>query len=259
MLEQYCYLRARYCVRQHLDRKASVTDTLQEVERIIIDLLALHKIGVTAERLILLGSTNKRKMLVTTAGTSENKQAYADAAYYYRQASMLAQNSHRVYSLANWYILELLADLQDNQVWATTRTYGGTSYALPTKEDAIDRLQKMAGYTAKTSNTLDYWLLVEFTNVRLCELLLFPARVTKDSEDELLALYRNTWQRAGSLSKKMAGLEFIELLHYALEDVDVSALSQKKGMPRHSEIRALATLMRNLYARMRRLLSEENL
>lgn len=257
MLEQYCYLRARYCVRRHLDQDALVEDTLQQIERVLTDLLALHQIGVTAERLILLGSTNKRKTLVTTIGTADNQQAYADAAYYYRQASQLAQNSHRVYCLANWYILEALADLHENQVWPATKMYGGISYSLPTREDAFDRLQKLAGQVDK-GGTMDYWHLVECTNVRLCELLLFPGRISEDTEKELLALYNDSWQRAGSLSKKMAGLEFVELLHYSLEDLKVQSLSQKKGMPTHKQVKALATLMRNLYARMRRLLSEQS-
>ena len=244
-------------MHRHLEKGASEKETLQEIEQVLADLLALHKIGVTAERLILLGSTNKRKTLVASKDNPENQRAYADAAYYYRQASQLAQNSHRVYCLANWYILEALADLHENQAWPTDKTYAGTSYALPSKEEAFDRLQKLAGHVSKGS-TMDYWLLVEQTNVRLCELVLFPGRITEHTEGELLALYRSSWKRAGSLSKKMAGLEFVEVIHYSLQEINIAALSQKKTMPRHKDVQALATLISSLYGRMRGLLGEES-
>ena len=103
-------------------------------------------------------------------------------------------------------------------------------YSIP---DAIELLNSERGKLDLDDNNVDYWGMLKVLNIDMCILM-----VNRDNPDEdagwdaLKKNFKRIWQKAGSEGDKLAEMEHIKILIYALIKVykarEVGLLPHKK-------------------------------
>ncbi|WP_341835988.1 CHAT domain-containing protein [Chitinophaga pollutisoli] len=126
-MERYCAVRLASLMQQYRDNPAQSDTILQDVDRVIGDILFLRKMGATSERLHLLGSAYKRKAFLSHG--KAKKAAYRASADCYREAAGIAHNGLKAYSLGCYYLLQNALSVAGSQG--------------PSKEAAVAELRQL--------------------------------------------------------------------------------------------------------------------
>ena len=214
-LEKYCNVRAKKCVSDFLNN-GNAKKLLKEMDVVIKDLTILLDISRTAERYSLLGSSYKRRTILTAA-TEQKIKSLQQAAYYYMKAHFSPANDNPAYSLCNWMEIENLLVLSGDRNWGNDITVGKETYKLAPVAEALNELQTLRTTAAKTNTDLSYWTMLSVTNLKLCQLVLVPSSASDDKAwDDVFAAYRKIWAKAGSKGSKLTEIEHQQLLSEGL-------------------------------------------
>ena len=223
-LEQYCNVRAKKYVADYMRSGKEQKLYLSKITRVADDIRALLQVSPTAERYSLLGSTFKRKAILSSTKPQKIK-ALSEAAFYYQKANAMRPGNASSYSITNWLEIETILVLSGDRKWKEVAKFGRESYELPSLESVNDQLNELsdkmktsAGYRMK------YWDMVSLANIKLCLTLVNLSSKTKIDWEEVLETYRQTWAKAGSKGKRLAEIEHLELL------IDGLRLSNKPGV-----------------------------
>ncbi|MGZ5191437.1 MAG: CHAT domain-containing protein, partial [Flavisolibacter sp.] len=221
-LEKYCNARAKKYVADFITNKKVQKLNLKGINQVISDIEALLQVSPTAERYSLLGSTFKRKALMSSTKPLKIK-ALAEAAYYYQQANSLSASA---YCTTNWLEIESILVLAGNHSWGQLARFGRQSYQLPTLDQVIDRLNILSGTLKNSADTdMKYWDMVAIVNIQLCMAILNSTTSrTKVEWNDVLGHFRATWAKAGSKGKRISEIEHMELL------IDGLSLSKKPNV-----------------------------
>ena len=206
-IEKYCNIRAKLYV-QNWQKGIEKSKQVSSIDKVITDLKQLMNMSPTAERLSLLGSTYKRKALISSTNTDKIK-ALMQAADYYKKAYESANNSNTTYSLTNWLEIEKILQLVKNHtgIKSVIKKYRFSSTAK-IKADINAAISKMVNQDAD----IDYWNEIARANALLCAWLL-EGKNTKGLTDKLvIEAYSKVWNIAGSQNKKIAELEHFDFL-----------------------------------------------
>lgn len=224
-MEKYCNVRAKHYVSQRFANGKSIAkdDQLQQaalagINQVITDLNMLLAAGETAERHNILGSTYKRKAMLESSKAAQ-EEAFRAALYYYNKASQIKENENRIYSVTNSIEMESILVMCGSTEWGGTLKYGNHSIKIRTLAAARKQLEDIQASMAagQTNDILKYWDMVAFNNVDLCRLLINEKEEADDSKWERLSSQLNTlWKIAGSAGKKLAELEHLQFLVFAI-------------------------------------------
>jgi hypothetical protein len=225
-LEQYCNVRAKKYVADYVTSRKEQRLYLSKVNSIIEDIRALLLVSPTAERYSLLGSTFKRKAILSATKPQKIK-ALSEAAFYYQKANTMRSGNASSYAITNWLEIETILVLAGDRKWKEIVKFRRESYELPSLESVNEQLNQMSD-KMKTSEVcrMKYWDMASLANIKLCLTLINLSTKTKTDWEEVLENYRQTWAKAGSKGKRLAELEHLELL------IDGLQLSNKPGVSR---------------------------
>ena len=212
-LEKYCNVRMKKYVYQFLKDGVRSTDPAQNINRVIKDLDYLLLVGETAERFNLLGSAYKRKAIM---GKDAGKQsAYTMSACYYRTAHATKGASNPAWALTNWYEMEsVLMRVHAGRQWDGEIRNGKETYTLPCQAEAVKNLNRIIDDFNTTGRDMDYWYLMQKPNVNRCLLIVTASPDNKNDKDwrDLLEMYRDVWNNAGTRGDKLAEVEQMDIL-----------------------------------------------
>jgi hypothetical protein len=223
-LEQYCNVRAKKYVADYVRSGKEQRLYLSKIIRVTDDIRALLQVSPTAERYSLLGSTFKRKAILSSTKPQKIK-ALSEAAFYYQKANAMRSGNASSYSITNWLEIETILVLSGDRKWKEVAKFGRESYELPSLESVNDQLNEFSAKMKTSAGyRMKYWDMVCFANIRLCLTLVNLSSKTKIDWEEVLETYRQTWAKAGSKGKRLAEIEHLELL------IDGLRLSNKPGV-----------------------------
>ncbi|RYY70258.1 MAG: CHAT domain-containing protein, partial [Chitinophagaceae bacterium] len=219
-LEIFCNCKAKKAVTDYRLKKVKQTQALAAINQVIKELENLLYISPTAERFNLLGSTHKRKS-VLSSGIIAKKRALAEAAGYYRSAYEKAGETSRIYPLTNWYLMESLLVLLGERKWNEAIRSGKEKYHLPSLKEVQQQLKnERENILLRKKAARNYDEQITLVNLRLCELMLAPNAAKQTDWDDLLLQFRKTWARVGSDARKTAEIEQLEII------IDVLSISK---------------------------------
>jgi hypothetical protein len=117
-MEKFCNIRAKLCVK-NWQAGIEKNKQVKKMEAAITDLIQLMNMSPTAERLSIMGSAFKRKMMIDTS-SNERMISLMLAADFYRQAYEKPQNKNKAYALTNWLEIEKILLLVKNKAGLKT-------------------------------------------------------------------------------------------------------------------------------------------
>ena len=206
-LEKYCNIRAKVYVK-NWQNGLEKTKQAAKMEHVINDLKQLLKMSPTAERLSLLGSTYKRKAMVSS-NIADKVKALIQSADYYKKAFNMPAYNNKTYSLTNWLEIEKILQLVKSKPGIKT-IIGKYKFAAPAKVKAAiaEALNNMINADAD----IDFWTATSQANALMCAWLL-EGKNTKDLTDAMvLDAYTKVWNFAGSQNKKISETEHFDFL-----------------------------------------------
>ncbi|RYF90961.1 MAG: CHAT domain-containing protein, partial [Chitinophagaceae bacterium] len=155
-LEVFCNCKAKRAVADYKSKKQKPAAALASINQVIKELENLLYISPTGERYNLLGSTYKRRSLLSS-GVVAKRKSLSEAAAYYRAAYEKASAENKIYPLTNWYILESLLVLSGNRKWKDEVKAGNIKYTLPALKEALENLHlQKVSFTAVKRNVRSY-------------------------------------------------------------------------------------------------------
>ena len=229
-LEKYCNARAKLCVSDFFkdtytssSKKKQPVNFAAEIDRVIDNMVTLLGVGPTAERLNLTGSTYKRKAMLVE-DTEARSIAYKSAAFCYNEAGKVYENENKIYSIINAIEIEAILILSGLAKWgekviSDLILNNDKKFNIRTSAEAKTQLEELVKNLKKNQgkDSLYYWDMVASTNIDLCLLLINDKKSAGKNEwDEIAGNYRKIWKKAGSPGKKIAELEHLQFLIYAL-------------------------------------------
>ena len=221
-MEKYCNVRPKYYVNAFRKNKKDQKKLLENTVKVINDLNLLIGYSPTAERLNMLGSACKSKAMLSS-GIGEKIESYQQAAGFYYQAY---NKQKKAYSLVNWLEVENILVLLDSRKWGQTIKMESYSYRLPAIKEVISLLERMLDSIASSPvEELSYWDWAAIANIKLCLLMLGHKGpgYSAPQYDDIMDEYKNTWDKAGSIGKKLGEIEHFYFL------IDALAQSKKRN------------------------------
>lgn len=206
-IEKYCNIRAKLCVK-NWQGGIEKTKQLSKMDKVISDLKQLMSMSPTAERFSLLGSTYKRKAMISATNMDKIKSLMLSADHY-KKAFDTPGNGNKTYSLTNWLEVEKILHLVKNRagIKSIIKKYRFAP-VVKTKADISDAITRMINADAD----MDFWNEIGKANALLCAWLL-EGKNTKDLTDQMVVeAYGNVWNIAGSQNKKISELEHFDFL-----------------------------------------------
>jgi CHAT domain-containing protein len=214
-MEKYCNVRPKYYLSVYNKNKKTQKKFLELTGKVIGDLKLLIGYSPTAERLNMLGSAFKSKAMLSS-NLKSKIEAYQQAAACYQQAYSKQKKS---YSLVNWLEVENILVLLDKRKWGQAVKMEDHTYKLPAIKQAVNLLEKMFdAITSSSTEELSYWDWAAVANIKLC-LLMLGHKGTGHSAphyEDILKEYKDTWEKAGSIGKKLGEIEHFDFLGDAL-------------------------------------------
>ncbi len=213
-IEEYCNLRTKRCVKNWqsgIEKNRQLTN----MDKVIVDIKQLLNMSPTAERLSLLGSAYKRKVLIAVNNTDKIK-ALMLAVDFYKKAYNMPENKNKTYSLTNWLEIEKILQLVKNNAGFKTlvKKYRFTQPAI-VKAAIADEIKKMNNGEVD----MDFWNEISKANMLLCSWLL-EGKNSKEFTDKMVAeAYAVVWSIAGSQNKKTGEIEHFDFLMAAYSGV----------------------------------------
>ncbi|MBC7934649.1 MAG: CHAT domain-containing protein, partial [Rhizobacter sp.] len=229
-LEVFCNCKAKKAVADFKSKKLQAPAAVTAINKVIGELENLLYISPTAERFNLLGSTHKRKSLLS-GSVAAKKKILATAAGYYHAAYEKAGDENKIYPLTNWYIVESLLVLLGDRKWNDEIKSGKEKYSLPALKEALAALKAAKEKLFSRRRAVrSYDEQIALVNIRLCELVLDSKTAKQADWDDLLLQYRKTWMRLGSDAKKRSEVEQLEIISDVLDVSTAAGLSSIKKM-----------------------------
>ncbi len=222
-MEKYCNIRPKYFISEFKKTKKNQKEYMTGIEKVIKDLELLIEYSPTAERLNLMGSALKNKAMISSTKPQKINACRQAALYYYKAYS----KQKKAYSLVNWLELESILVLLENRNWGQAIKADQFEYKLPHLKDAVKDLETMLDFiTGNSPDELNYWDWVSVANIKLCMMMMgYKARnYSLPGFKEILDIYKETWDKAGSKGKKLGEIEHFDFLTESL------ALSKKKNV-----------------------------
>jgi CHAT domain-containing protein len=247
-LEKYCNIRVKKSVEDYFTAKKNPEgeteeqkqnwlevqrqNFLEEADEATKGLELLLNISPTAERYNLLGCAYKRKGTLTKDG-DKKRESYDKAARYYAMANKLPVNN-KAYGLSNWFALEsiLMLGSENDRKWDRTINddKGNTLYKVPKKEEALDLLKDLIKkFDSADPRNMDYWLMIEGPNCKLCDLIINYEDKKQNDWDDLATAYKTVWSQAGSKGDKQSEIENLQLLSDAVSLSGNKVLEKRIG------------------------------
>lgn len=228
-LEVFCNCKAKKAFTDFKNKKLKATEANNAITQVIKELENLLYISPTAERFNLLGSTYKRRSLLTGSITSKNK-TLAAAAWFYRKAYEKACEDSRTYPLTNWYIVESLLVLSGDRTWGSEIKYDNEGYTLPSLKSAKQELaEEKEKIGVRKVRVRTYNEQIALVNIRLCEMMMEPKQAKQERWDELLLMFRKTWAKIGSDAKKLSEVEQLTVITDVMDAIaDPKSAALKK-------------------------------
>lgn len=217
--EKYYNAQAKLVIEEFNAEKGEITDAVrlsfqEKLDKVIANLEGLIKLSPTAQRYNILGSTFKRKALISAKTKSED---YVSAAGFYHQGYI---NSQNWYSLTNWLSLESILVAADIHKWEGGADQNGVApaYNLPSFSEALSMLDLVEEKYCRINERMSYWDMLTGINIGLCRYILqFSDNGDKKEFDNILKEITRLWKIAGSKGKRFAEIEHLEFLIDALD------------------------------------------
>lgn len=239
-LEVFCNCKVKQSIAEFVNGTCNATQAAHQIDEVIKELKNLLYISPTAERFSLLGSTYKRKSILSNKLPGKIKMLEL-AAFYYMLASLKNAGETRIYSLTNWYILECVLVHLGKHQWGAAMDCPMTSeelesiktvlpelyrsckekskYELPTlKRVLADIQQESIRLASQKRKNITYNEMVCGINLRFCQMILEPQTSTEEDWSELLQRYRKLWLRIATNAKMMSEIEQLNILAQLLKD-----------------------------------------
>ena len=221
-MEKYCNVRPKYYVSVFKKNKKDQRKFLELTGKVISDLNLLIGYSPTAERLNMLGSACKSQAMLSS-GSEAKIEAYQQAAGYYHKAY---EKQKKAYSLVNWLEMESILVILGSRKWGQWVKMKNYSYRIPVVKEVINLLKNMLdSISTSPIEELSYWDWAAVANIKLCLLMIGhkgPGFITPRYE-EILEDYKGTWEKAGSIGKKIGEIEHFDFL------IDALAQSKKRN------------------------------
>ena len=227
-MEKYCNARAKLYVQDFYNDKIKSTHRTRQyidnIGQVINDLNVLLAAGETAERLNLLGSTYKRKAMLLN-NKSERETAYKTAASFYERAALKKGNNNEPYSVTNAIEIGCILSLGGSVNWGQRYKVSNKTYSVTTIQEATKKLAALMDKINKAdgSANMDYWDMAAATNIELCMMMINGKMNNEMGWDKLEDDLEMLWKKAGSAGKKIAELEHLQFLIYALSTTNLTA------------------------------------
>ena len=206
-MEKFCNIRAKLCVK-NWQAGIEKNKQIKKMEQAITDLTQLMNMSPTAERLSIMGSAFKRKMMIDTSN-NEKMVSLMLAADFYRQAYEKEGNKNRTYALTNWLEIEKILLLVKNQVGIKTTV---KKYKFNDLTIAKADLKLMLDYKTNADSDMDYWSEIAHANAALCYWLMEGGNTKLVTENKVVEAYTKVWKFAGSQNKKTSEIEHFDFL-----------------------------------------------
>ena len=187
---------------------------LDRIGKVISHLDGLIKLSPTSRNYNILGSSYKRKALISI---QSKKDDYIRAAGFYHQGY---KNIPNWYSLTNWLSLEIILVLDKIHKWNKKVAENGMvpEYELPAYDKALKLLDSTWENHCKTSERMSYWDMIAGINIGLCKYLLqFSSKSDRIGLGNIFNETSELWKIAGSKGKRFAEIEHLEFLIDALD------------------------------------------
>lgn len=206
-LEQYCNLRVKFAVQESKKPGSKKSDYVYQLKNVIPDMVALKQLSETPERLNILAGTYKRLGIVSEGVAKKN--AYIQAALFYKKALDHKSEDDEFYPLTNWLSVETALVVAGVHKWGQTIK----EYKIPQKEEMIRLLKEQLKIEqANKEQAITYWDIVSTANLLLCLFLVGDKAV---SSNDVLTAYKEAWKRGGSHGYKTTEIEHFEFLEDA--------------------------------------------
>lgn len=209
-MERYCSIRVKQCVLDFSKSPQEVKTYIKKIDDVVQDFNSMLRLGATPMRYAGLGATFKRKSILLNK--PQKTKTYEQTALYYQLAYAAPNNPYRANSLANWIEAEHVLVLLGERKWGDNiKVAGKKSYRLPESVKVAEAdLNSMKDILSNMPpDRMDYRDLVGHASLALCLHLL---RSTPTSADDLLTIYRDIWNKAGSIGKRSSEIEHFDFL-----------------------------------------------
>ncbi|WP_084438854.1 DUF7379 domain-containing protein [Algoriphagus mannitolivorans] len=218
-MEQLCNISCKRAVQVFFAGKQSSEElktALAEIDQNIQRLRGLIGFGVTSERMSLLGSALKRKlMVIPSTRVKELENTLAEAGEAYREASVIT-NHQDYYPLVNWVqLVKLQSLLSKSGRMAESKT------RFMELLEACEKEEKM-----KSAGASDPWAFFGLANIALAKWILEDG---KGSIKPVLQAFVNVLNRVGASGHLKAQFEHSDFLLKCLEASDRATAKKIKS------------------------------
>lgn len=215
-MEKYCNARAKQIIAEYKADSSNekVNEYHKRMNKVIGDMELLIGLGPTSERYNILGSTYKRKAFISKDKEKINSMKMA-ADLYFKGYSI----SNKWYPLVNWLTLVSILGRSGNYILGKniTNLKYQINYTVPDLNSSLEMLKKVKKMIPIATEKLDYWDMIADINMSQCEYILnFSEKIPQQNINHLLSAFNKLWFKAGSLGKKEAEIENLELIIDAL-------------------------------------------
>lgn len=202
-IEQYCNISCKFWVEEFFKDGKKQSKAIEAITQTIDRLESLKSIGATSERLSLLGSAYKRKLMVLKAADQEEfVSVLRKAANAYYEAARIS--SFKVaYPINNTVQLGKIIEIITNEK-VVTEGKSKLNFAR-----LIQDLEKHLD--SKPKEKKDYWDIATEASIALSKVCL-ESKPKEKSWNELKEAFLKVWEKAGSPSDRKAELEHLEIL-----------------------------------------------
>jgi len=206
-IETYCNIRAKLYLR-NWQTGVEKSKQLSNIDKVIADLKQLLNMSPTSERLSLLGSTYKRKAMMSSTNTDKAKLLLISADYYKRAYDM-PDNCNKTYSLVNLLGIEKILQLVKNNagIKSIIKKY---KFVVPAKakEDIALAIKEIDDADAD----MNFWKEAGKANVLLCAWLMEGKNTETLTDKFIIEAYNKVWDFEGSQNKKIGEIEHFDFL-----------------------------------------------
>lgn len=209
-LELWCNISCKHAIEVYEAGNKTEEDrkkTLDAIDQAAKRLQSLNEFGVTAERMSLLGSAYKRKLLLLKNEAVQFDKSLKDAVASYQKASEMMHHQDN-YPLVNWVQLAKMHSLRNSKAKLKAEAEI-MSLILACKQEEVK----------KRDQQNDPWSFFGLANLALTELVLDEGK-TPNLGSEVEESFLGIFERVGSKGHLKAQLEHLTILIEALESVN---------------------------------------
>ncbi|MBB6327587.1 tetratricopeptide (TPR) repeat protein [Algoriphagus iocasae] len=213
-LEQYCNVRSKFVAKEFLEGNVSSKEAIKSIDSVINDLNLLNLLHENTERLSLLASAYKRRMLIFANSDKKDQliESLDLAVANYEKASVVS-GFRNPYPLTNWLSLLKLKLMFSGD--------NGLKKIPISARKALDEIVERGEFNQK--NESDFWDLATLATIALTKYLI---GISKMDIAEVKGTFDSVWEAAGHKGQKIAEIENLQILSILLEKIDSDASKQ---------------------------------